>query len=323
MNYFHRIVDFFTTNNISKSGQNAFHQWLVNEEHSEEKDKALREFWEKVSGEESKETKNSLRQVKEKANQSKKTIRLLRYWQTAAAVLIIALLSAVVFYTLDNNHSASNLIEEYVPTAEMNHVTLPDGSQVQLNSQSVLLYPETFDGKNRSVYLMGEANFKVKPDADKPFVVKSSDFQVTVLGTEFDVFAYPEDSVLRATVISGSVKVEYNNLASSTILSPGQQLAYNKHSKQDQINTTNMGDATAWQRGELVFRSTTLKEIIAILERKYPYDFSYNLTGLENDKYTFRFREKATLSEVMDIITQVAGNVRYKIENNTCYITTR
>lgn len=325
MDYFQKIIDFFTGHNVSKSGQNAFHQWLIDEEHAEEKDKALRNFWESVSGEQSKETKISLQRVKEKVTRtpSTKTIRLLRYWQTAAAVLIIALLSSVVLYMFKNNRNVNDLIEEYVPTAEMRHVTLPDGSRVQLNSQSVLLYPETFDGKSRSVYLMGEANFNVTPDANKPFVVKSSDFQVTVLGTEFDVFAYPEDSVLRATVISGSVKVEYDNLASNTILASGQQLVYNKYTKHDLINTPDMNDATAWQRGELVFRSTTLKEIISILERKYPYDFSYNLAVLKNDKYTFRFREKATLPEVMDIITQVAGNVRYKIENNTCYIITR
>ncbi|MDO5663732.1 MAG: DUF4974 domain-containing protein [Bacteroidia bacterium] len=325
MNYFQKIIDFFTTHNISETGKEAFHQWLIDEKHTEEKDEALKKLWDNTSSKQLASTTFSLQQVKEKRQatvSSKKTTRLLQYWQTAAAILIFALLSSLYFYIFHNNRKTPDLIEQYVPIAEMHHVTLPDGSRVQLNSQSILLYPETFDGRSRSVYLMGEANFKVTPDTEKPFIVKSSDFQVTVLGTEFDVFAYPEDSVLRATVISGSVKVEYNNLETATVLSPGQQLAYNKHTKQDLINSPDMLDATAWQRGELVFRSTTLKEIITILERKYPYEFLYNLSGLKNDKYTFRFREKATLAEVMDIISQVAGNVQYRIENDICYIIT-
>ena len=71
-------------------------------------------------------------------------------------------------------------------------------------------------------FLIGEANFKVKPDKKHPFIVKSNDFQVTALGTEFNVSAYPENPVLAATLISGSVLVEYNNLKSQVILKPNE-----------------------------------------------------------------------------------------------------
>lgn len=244
----------------------------------------------------------------------------LRFWQTAAAVLFIISLSSIYFYATRSNQTSSDLIEHYVPTAELRSLTLPDGSEVQLNSQSVLLYPKTFSGKNRNVYLVGEANFKVKHDAEKPFIVKSSDFQVTVLGTEFDVYAYPEDSVVRATVLSGKVKVECNNLQSDFVLSPNEQLVYNKNSKQHQLNNPDMQNVTAWQRGELVFRGTTLKEIITVLQRKYPVAFSCNLTALKNDTYTFRFKDNASLSEVMEIIVKVVGDIHYQIENDTCSI---
>ena len=81
-----------------------------------------------------------------------------------------------------------------------------------LNSRSTLLYPEQFAGKTRSVYLIGEANFQVKPDEKHPFIVKANDFQITALGTEFNVNAYPENNELIATLLEGSVKVEFNNL---------------------------------------------------------------------------------------------------------------
>ena len=106
------------------------------------------------------------------------------------------------------------MIENYTPVADLHQVILPDGTEVILNSKTTLLYPEQFRGDTRSVYLIGEADFKVKPDKEHPFIVKSNGFQVTALGTEFNVEAYADDACLPATLLSGSVRVEFNNLQS-------------------------------------------------------------------------------------------------------------
>ena len=94
----------------------------------------------------------------------------------------------------------------------MQNITLPDGTQVMINSESTLLYPQQFTGDSRCVYLVGEANFKVRRDEAHPFIVKSADFQVTALGTEFNVSAYPEEEEVTATFILGKVFVAYNGL---------------------------------------------------------------------------------------------------------------
>lgn len=95
--------------------------------------------------------------------QRKRTIRPIHIWQTVAAVLFIVAASSVYLSTIGKD-AEENLIQQYIPTAEIRTLTLPDGTQVQLNSQSTLLYPQNFTGKDRSVFLIGEANFKVKPD---------------------------------------------------------------------------------------------------------------------------------------------------------------
>ena len=146
----------------------------------------------------------------------------------------------------------------------------------------------------------------MKPDKKHPFIVKSNDFQVTALGTEFNVSAYPENPIIAATLISGSVLVEYNKLNSQVILKPDEQLAYNRQTYRHSLSTPDMRDVTAWQRGELVFREMSIKDIITVLERKYPYTFIYQLKNLKEDKYSFRFKDQATLSEVMDVIVNVA-----------------
>ena len=241
-NYFQKIITLFTGNDYPESTQQDFYKWLVDEEHTVE-------LLKKNAG---------IPSVPRK-----RTIRPIHIWQAVAAVLFIVAASSVYLSTIGKDTEA-NLIQQYIPTAEIRTLTLPDGTQVQLNSKSTLLYPQNFTGKDRSVFLIGEANFKVKPDKKHPFIVKSNDFQVTALGTEFNVSAYPENPVLAATLISGSVLVEYNDLKSQVILKPNEQLAYNKDTRRHCLDNPDMKEVTAWQRGELVFREMSVKDIITV-----------------------------------------------------------
>lgn len=323
-NYFQKILALFTRNEYPESTQQEFYQWLVDEKHDTEKDEALKSIWQEAL------KQGTAPDIRPSYEQLRKTVgipsvkkerkfRPIHIWQAAAAVFFIVAASSIYFSTIGKDAEV-DLIQQYIPTAEVRTLTLPDGSQVQLNSQSTLLYPQNFTGKDRSVFLIGEANFKVKPDKKHPFIVKSNDFQVTALGTEFNVSAYPENPVLAATLISGSVLVEYNDLKSQVILKPNEQLAYNKNSRQYSQSNPNMNEVTAWQRGELVFREMTLKDIITILERKYPYTFEYQLKHLKQDRFSFRFKDQAPLSEVMDVIVSVVGNMDYKIKDDHCYL---
>lgn len=326
MDYFKRIIDFFTAGEFSEAGKQAFYQWLADEEYSEEKDRTLKELWNHTDHKADAKIRDSWRTLRRKAGLQEKAPRIqrLRVWQTAAAVLLVISLSAIyTTYQAKRFAASPDLVEQYAPVAVTERLVLPDGSEVHLNSGSLLLYPEEFSGKSRSVYLSGEANFRVKEDREKPFIVKSSDFQVSVLGTEFDLHAYPEDSLVRVTLFSGSVKATYDNLDSHTILSPNQQLVYNKKSGSSYIDHPDIEDVTAWQRGEIIFKGTTLSEIITVLKRKYPYRFVYHEGRFSGDKYTFRFKDDAPLEEVMEIITQVVGYIQYRIVDDTCIIELR
>lgn len=306
-NYFQKIVTLFTKNDYPEPTQQEFYRWLVEDEHTAQKEDALKNLWNEA-------VEHAAHPVR-----TERRIRPLRIWQAAAAVFFLLAASSLYLSTIGKD-AEPNLLQQYIPTAELRSLTLPDGTKVQLNSQSTLLYPQEFTGKDRSVFLIGEANFKVKPDKKHPFIVKSNDFQVTALGTEFNVSAYPENEEIAATLISGSVLVEYNNMSSQMILKPTQQLAYHKNTRHHSLSTPDMMDITAWQRGELVFREMSIKDIITVLERKYPYSFEYQLKNLKEDKYSFRFKDKATLSEVMDVIVNVVGQMDYKIKGDRCYL---
>ncbi len=326
-NYFRNILSLFTEYDYSETTNQLFYRWLMDDRHEKEKDEALQELFleAKKKGNVSDLDKsleqwrrnNNITQVLPQGKFNKPPV--LRLWQFAAAILLIVSISlGYILYNVEKVES--DLVQQFMPTGQMDTFFLPDGTQVQMNSNSTLLYPKQFSGKNRNVYLIGEANFKVKSDKKKSFIVKSDDFQITALGTEFNVSAYPEDKNVCAILIEGSVMAEFDNMTQKVLLQPNQQLVYNKESRQNTLNYPNMEDVVAWQRGELVFRQKTIAEIITILERKYNYEFIYNLHSLTNDRYSFRFKDKAPLSEVMDVIVNVAGNLNFKIQNGKCYI---
>jgi ferric-dicitrate binding protein FerR (iron transport regulator) len=324
--YFKKIIELFTESNVSTSSKDEFHRWLTGDKFFQEKERALRDVWntmpENGLAEVSPNTRRSLKDVYKKIRRRRRrkiSIGILRLWQVSAACLLIALLSTFYIFS-DNTPATIDLVELYVPTAEISHLTLPDGTRVQMNSNATLLYPEQFTGESRCVYLMGEANFKIAKNEKQPFIVKSNDFQVTALGTEFNLQVYPNESTISTTLLSGCVEVRFNNQSTAQVLRPNEQLTYNKHTKEGTISRPDINDVTAWQRGELVFKSVTLHDIFKVLERKYPYSFVYALNTLEDDKYMFRFKDKTSIQEVMDIIVEVSGNIRYKIEGDKCCI---
>lgn len=253
-----------------------------------------------------------------KKSRKKIVLQPLSVWWSAA-VLLIAVSSLSVFLMRHKGYS-QDLIEYHIPTAEIRELILPDGTNVMLNSNSTLLYPNQFRGKTRSVYLIGEANFKVTPNVQQPFIVKANDFQITALGTEFNVSAYPDNDELIATLLEGSVSVEYDDLSSSVILKPNEQLLYNKQTKRSNVLLPRVDDVTAWQRGELIFSNMYLEDIFTHLERKFPYTLIYSVNSLKDNTYSFRFKKQATFEEVMKIIGQVVGNITYEIKENKCYI---
>jgi len=323
-NYIQQIIELFGHNEYSLATRRKVQRWLADDNHAEEKKEALHTLWQQA-GEQKvpRGMQQSILRMQQNLGMqsvgSGKKYQLL-IWR-AAAIFLLAVSSVSIYLMLEKDKLQKDLVECFIPTAEIRELTLPDGTRVMLNSRSTLLYPEQFAGKTRSVYLIGEANFQVKPDEKHPFIVKANDFQITALGTEFNVNAYPENNELIATLLEGSVKVEFNNLISNVILKPSEQITYNKQTRKRSLQSPRIEDVTAWQRGELVFSDMHLDEIFTSLERKFPYTFVYSLHSLNNKSYSFRFQQQATLEEVMKIITQVAGDVKYIIKGNKCYIT--
>lgn len=325
-NYIEQIVEAFGHNDYSLSTRKKVQHWLADEEHAQEKSEALHMLWEQA-GEEKVPCgmQQSIQRMQQNIGIRPETLISksgLFIWK-AAAILLLAVSTVSIYLLLEQGMEQKDLIECHIPMVEVRQLTLPDGTHVMLNSESTLLYPKQFTGKTRSVYLIGEANFKVRPDKSHPFIVKANDFQVTALGTEFNVNAYPDNDELIATLLEGSVNVEFNDLTSNAILKPNEQLRYNKYTKKPIVQMSEIEDVTAWQRGELVFSNMNLEDVFTSLERKLPYAFVYSRHNLKSNTYSFRFQKQATIQEVMEVIVQVVGDMEYVVKGNKCYITNK
>lgn len=321
-NYIQKIMSVFTASEHSEKVTKEVHQWLVDEEHADEKEAAVHALWEETEGKVDAGTWASLASVYKKvgADKKQKSEFRIRFWHYAAAVALLVVSVSGTFYLTKKQYAEVAMVENFTQSGQMSHVELPDGSIVQTNSGTILLYPETFKGDTRTIYLIGEADFKVKKNPDQPFIVKSGTMAVTALGTEFNVAAYPENNDIVATLIHGKIRVDCDNGKNSYILNPGQQVAYSKNTGQSLMMDANLEDVTAWQRGMFVFRGDSMKEIFTILERRFNITFQCNISHFSDDKYNFSFRKNAGIREILDVMKEIIGGFDYKLEKNICYI---
>lgn len=323
-NYFKDIIALFTASSQNEEMKRKFHGWLIDDEHSNEKDLALYEYWTNVQGKEDEHTEKALQEVYAKSDLSrvpKYSMRRFKFWGTAAAVALLLVISVYVTFEYTKQKYAEIVtVENYVSPGQTRLIQLPDGTKVHVNSGTLLLYPEKFVGSTRTVFLVGEANFKVKKNSEQPFIVRSGTMSVTALGTEFNVCSYSEDHEVIATLLEGKVRITCGTEGKSYVLSPGEQVVYDKTMGTSRICKAEVDDVTAWQRGELVFRSVTVDEMLAILQRRFDVVFHYSQGKFNEDKYNIRFSDKASLEEVLTIMKAVVGDFTYHIENRDCII---
>lgn len=205
--------------------------------------------------------------------------------------------------------------------ANNQEVRLPDGTQVVLNHYSTLTYPERFHSGKRTVTLSGEAYFEVSKDKAHPFVVETSPINVEVLGTHFNVEAYPNDPEATTTLIEGSVAVSNKSNTERMILKPNESAIYNK--KRQRLVCERVENATeeiAWRQGNFIFNDIPLQEIAQQLSNSFGIQVIVSDKALQNYRLIARFTNKESLTEILDLL-QAAGHFQYTYSPNKKLIT--
>lgn len=198
------------------------------------------------------------------------------------------------------------------PRGGQYQVVLPDGSQVWLNAASSLRFPVAFTGNDRAVTLTGEAYFEVAKNAGKPFIVRTRGMQVNVLGTHFNVMAYPDEGRVKTTLVEGAVSVSQGNVTS--LMQPGQQASINDAGTTFMISKPDIEDVMAWKEGEFRFRKTDISMIMRQIARWYDVDIEYkgDLSGI---KLYGSMTRKENAAQLLELLEQT-GMVHFSTNGN-------
>lgn len=242
--------------------------------------------------------------------------RFRRWHYTSAAMLLLMVLSSIYIVT---HHTKPDQTAQYQhvshPRLENNKqvIHLSDGTTVILNTNSTLESPPSFAGPTRDVYLKGEAYFEVSHRSGQPFLVHTGKVTTRVLGTAFDVRAYPMDDSIKVTVTQGKVQVLQNKSqtewSSIGLLTANQQISFCKSTNAFAENKkVDVIPVTAWKPREILFDNVTMQEAAIRLEQEFHVQIDISEPALKAFRLTATFYQDDALSEILTVICTVSNS---------------
>ncbi len=244
-------------------------------------------------------------------------------YASVAAIFITLFFTAIKIYNSGQAKSATLPHNEIATLkGQKSKILLPDGTQVWLNADSKISYPEQFAADIREVQLVGEAFFDVAHNKEKPFIIHTKEMNIKVLGTAFNVRAYPKDEVSEAALIRGSIEVSFPNRPNQNLIlkpnekiavkNPAELLPENKASESSSntviaINNISFSKSdstileTAWKNGRLVFDSKPFSSLAEDLERWYDVTIVIDNAQIEKKLFTANFNNE-TIEDVLHFL---------------------
>lgn len=250
-------------------------------------------------------------------------------WLKYAASFILVCAAALGWYSVKTETREENqqvvLMTRITGRGERVKLLLPDSSVVYLNAVSKLSFPQHFEkGKNREIHLEGEAFFEVKQDASRPFIVHSGHLQTRVLGTSFNVDAYPESKRFSVSVRTGKVGVSSSDkgkLKHLSFLTPGKNLVYQLGDSSYAVNEGRPADFNSWTENRFIFKNELLGLILTRLERSYNVSFKVKNEKILKCRFNATFYNKNIKQITEQLHTMSSGKIHYEFNAPKTIIT--
>jgi len=241
-----------------------------------------------------------------------------KYLRIVASILIPVFCVGLGYFLAENKLTqATNKTTVQVEVGQKANVQLPDGTKVWLNSSGLLTYDNTYNQKERIVYLQGEAYFEVNEDKSRPFIVKATDISIEALGTKFNVKAYPDDNYVMATLLEGCIR--FNSPSQSEMMNPNDKLKFTKNDGKITMDSISEADRNvSWVTGQLAFDRERLEDIAKILERMYSIRIRFASENLKDIRFSGTLKNN-NLENVLQLITFVSP-IRYSLENDSTFV---
>jgi len=218
--------------------------------------------------------------------------------RAAAAILLLV---AVAYWIWKPDNEADAFVAISTGAGERKEITLPDGSIVWMNESSRLEYPRDF--KKRQVMLDGEAFFDVRKANGQTFTIRSGEALTTVLGTSFNVRAYPEEGGVEVTVKTGKVELKAGDAKENRVLlSPGDAGVFEKSRKQVVKIETRNDNSDAWKTRSMIFDDTPVAEVIQTLERYFEVDIEVSNEAILKCQFRLDLRQDPKLDDILKLM---------------------
>jgi ferric-dicitrate binding protein FerR (iron transport regulator) len=242
--------------------------------------------------------------LSETPGKKKSRVNIWRTIAVAASVFVAAL--ALFYFTPSGDHVIADNTTAQLPL-EHQIIKLPDGSVVKLNHGSSLDYPESFAGKEtREVFLIGEGYFDIQHDPAHEFIVRTGNLKTVVLGTAFNIKAYPTDNDITVTVTRGKVRVSDDNNVLG-VITPDQQITFNKDSQAIDRKLVDSRNAIAWSDKDIFFDDITLYEAARQLEMRFQVKIRLTDQKLRNCRFTATFVRGENINQMLTVICEFNG----------------
>lgn len=320
------IIDYLTGNG-SETTEQHLKEWIAASEANKQYFEEIKELWQSFEiASENKlyDPQKAFRLFKERIRAqlipmektfSVKRNRMRRRIAAAAVLIPFFFLSYFTAkYFAEQPGKAVSLSEVIVPYGSTTQLTLQDGTKVWLNAGSSIIYDAGFKDKERVVKLSGEAYLEVTHDKKRPFIVSTSNLDIKVLGTSFNVNAYPENPTIEVALLDGSVQLQAAH-STPLILSPNETASYHINTKQMTVRSAQNRYSTAWTENKLIFDGETFEEIARILERHFNVSIHIRKEEVKERRFKGDFMQNETVEKIFEIIS-TDGKFKYKINGN-------
>ena len=256
-----------------------------------------------------------LNRMQKEIHAERKSIVLFSWLKVAAVLILFLGIAALLVYYKPFTPSYSTINN---PSGKIQLLQLPDGSRVSLNANSTLRYAKDFK-KNRTMELTGEGFFDVTHDSSHPFKVKAGELETIVVGTSFNIKAYPASASTTISVIAGQVKVTHEEKELG-LLSPSKQLVYDRLRQTANAAIIDTSGITAWTRGTLQFDGEKFSDIAEALENWYGVKIVLTNPGIASCRYYMTFDNATTLDKLLATMSSIT-EMQYSLNKNTNTIT--
>ena len=248
-------------------------------------------------------------------------------WLKIAAIWIVPFTLmglAAFFYAsgLKQSRSLSEVVfmHQFTAYGERCMVTLPDSSRVWLNGGSSLIYPSRFVSAERNVCLTGEAFFEVTKDASRPFTVDVNQMKLKVLGTTFNVFSYPDNPKVVATLETGKIEISVANQKKPYVLSPDNQLVLDTKTGEVEVHDVRAADFSVWRIPALHFDEVELMYAFQQIARTYDVKIHIQNSRYNHQTIRAHFNAGESIEGIMAVIKMLIPSLNYEIDGNDIFI---